>query len=75
MFTVREGATTRLLLRPLDRLESQVIAGTEGGHAPFFSPDGGRIGFFAGGELKVAALEDGGPPTCATVTPGSRNLN
>ncbi len=71
VFTAREGTSdvapegggvTRLRLRRLDRLESQAIAGTEGGHAPFFSPDGGRVGFFGDGELKVVALEGGAPP-------------
>src|SRR3990172_12571594 len=38
----------QLYLRPLDSNESKPIAGTEGAVAPFFSPDGEWIGFFAG---------------------------
>src|SRR5262245_6485422 len=34
------------------------LAGTEGGHTAFFSPDGGSIGFFADGKLK--RLSSGG---------------
>src|SRR5262249_32104349 len=35
-------------------------AGTEGGGQPFWSPDGGSLGFFAGGKLKRVDLA-GGP--------------
>ena len=62
VFTARAGAATELMLRRLDRLEEVAIPGTEGGHAPFFSPDGRSIGFFARGDLLQVALEDGGPP-------------
>ena len=39
--------------------------GTEDGHAPFFSPDGRWIGFFADGRLKKVALAGGAPVTLA----------
>ena len=55
----------RLYVRPLDRLEPVVIPGTEDGHAPFFSPDGRWIAFFAGGRLKKVALAGGAPVTLA----------
>ncbi len=45
----------RLYLRPLDRLEPSALAGTDDGHAPFFSPDGRWIAFFADGRLKKVA--------------------
>ena len=48
------AATPRLYLRDIDRLELTVLHGTEGAAAPFFSPDGQWIGFFAGGALKKA---------------------
>ena len=38
----------RLYVRDLDRFEARPLAGTEGAFAPFFSPDGAWIGFFAG---------------------------
>ena len=34
-----------LLLRPVDQLEATTVRGTEGGIAPFFSPDGAWLGF------------------------------
>ncbi len=55
----------RLYVRPLDRLEPVVIPGTEDGHAPFFSPDGRWIAFFAGGRLKKVSLAGGAPVTLA----------
>src|SRR5262245_60343334 len=50
-----------LYLRPIDNLEAAPIAGTEDASAPFFSPDGRWIGFFAGGKLKKVAVEGGSP--------------
>jgi Tol biopolymer transport system component len=55
----REGRT-QLFMRPLDRLEPTAIAGTEGGSAPFFSPDGRWVGFYASGALQRVSVEGGG---------------
>ena len=44
--------TGSLIRRRLDSLEFETIPGTEGGSAPFFSPDGAWMAFFANGELK-----------------------
>jgi Tol biopolymer transport system component len=50
-----------LVRRRLTGSAVERIEGTEGGSAPFFSPDGAWLGFIAGGKLmKVAA--DGGRP-------------
>jgi serine/threonine-protein kinase len=50
-----------LYRRTLDRLEVDEIPGTDGAYQPFFSPDGGWIGFFTvTGDLKKVALA-GGP--------------
>ena len=51
--------TSQLYRRALDTLESVPIRGTEGGRQPFFSPDGGAIGFFSRGGLKRIPLEGG----------------
>jgi len=60
---VARGAdgVSRLYVRPLDRFESNVIPGSEGARQPFFSPDGNRIGFFAGARLLTASLAGGTP--------------
>jgi serine/threonine-protein kinase len=56
-----EGGT-RLWLRSLDQLAATPVSGTEGAASPFFSPDGGRIGFIKGGtNVRIASLE--GAPT------------
>jgi Tol biopolymer transport system component len=49
-----------LWLRPLDALHANVIPGTEGGFAPFWSPDSNHIAFFADGSLKKVPI-GGGP--------------
>jgi serine/threonine-protein kinase len=53
----------QLWLRELDDLHARPLPGTEGAQAPFFSPDGRIVGFFAGrpGDLRVIPI-DGGPP-------------
>jgi Tol biopolymer transport system component len=43
---------TPLWLRPLGSGAGRSLAGTEGATFPFWSPDGGSIGFFADGKLK-----------------------
>ena len=45
-----------LYLRELDELGSRLLAGTEGAHSPFFSPDGLWVGFFAGGKIKKVSV-------------------
>ena len=43
----------------MDGAEAKAIAGTEGAHVPFFSPDGQWIGFFAQGKLKKVPADGG----------------
>ena len=50
-----------LWLRPLDALHASVIPGTEGGFAPFWSPNSNYIAFFANQSLKKVRT-GGGPP-------------
>ncbi len=45
----------------------RALAGTDGAEQPFFSPDGERVGFFAGGQLKRLDLESGLVQTVAPV--------
>jgi len=66
----RSGNPAQLVLRPIDRREGQVIAGTSGARYPFFSPDGRWIAFFDGLWLKRVAVA-GGPvlTICASEIP------
>ena len=50
-----------LWVRPIDSLQAQPLAGTEGAGHPFWSPDGRFIAFFANEKLKKIDAS-GGPP-------------
>ena len=54
------AAGGQLNLRRLDSPEVSPILGTQGGQAPFFSPDGEWLGFWASGKLMKVAV-NGGP--------------
>jgi len=56
---VERGGRTQLFMRPLDRFDSTAIPGTEGGSAPFFSPDGRWVGFYANGTLQRVSIDGG----------------
>ncbi len=60
-----DGSGCRLYLRTSDRLQATPLPGTDGAAAPFFSPDGNWVGFFADGHLKKIALTVGAPVTLA----------
>ena len=49
----------RVWLRRLNQLHATPIQGSDGGHSPFFSPDGTRLGFFFGTTLRILSLESG----------------
>jgi serine/threonine-protein kinase len=49
----------RLFTRRLDQDQAAELPGTEGAHAPFFSPDGQWVAFFGGGKLKKVAVAGG----------------
>ncbi len=55
------GGATQLFRRPIDEFEAQPMVGTEGAQAPFFSPDGEWIGFFANGALWRVSVSGGFP--------------
>ncbi len=64
----RQGATA-IWVRPLDSQTATRIDGTDGASGPFWSPDGGSLGFFAGGQLRIADLNRG---TRRILCPASR---
>jgi serine/threonine-protein kinase len=63
VYGTREGGDVRFMLRSMDSFESRSLPGTEEALAPFFSPDGRSIGFFAGGRLQKLALDGSAPTT------------
>jgi serine/threonine-protein kinase len=60
-----------LFTRPLDQPKATPLAKTEGAYAPFFSPDGQWVGFFAQGKLKKTRI-DGGEPISLCDAPAGR---
>ncbi len=52
-----------LWLRALDEMHARVIPGTEGGFAPFWSPDSQYIAFFAARALKRVRIKNSTPET------------
>jgi serine/threonine-protein kinase len=65
VFSAQRGNAAQLYARPLDRESAVPIAGTEGGVAPFFSPDGSSIGFWVGSTIKRVPIAGGQPATIA----------
>ncbi|MCK5353217.1 PD40 domain-containing protein, partial [bacterium] len=59
----------------MDRLEATAIPGTEGGHGPFFSPDGQSVGFVVGYDLKKVSVSGGAPQILAEVPPVTRGAS
>jgi serine/threonine-protein kinase len=54
-----------LYVRPLDRNDATRLAGTENASAPFLSPDGRWVGFFADGKLEKISIAGGSAITLA----------
>jgi len=50
---------SKLFTRRLDQPKATELAGTEGAYAPFFSPDGEWVAFFAQRKLRKIAVEGG----------------
>ncbi|HEX6159507.1 MAG TPA: protein kinase, partial [Thermoanaerobaculia bacterium] len=61
---------TYLWLRTLDDDEPKMLAGTEGGEYPFWSPDARTVAFFADGKLKRHDLPDGPTQTICDAPAG-----
>jgi serine/threonine-protein kinase len=50
---------SRLMTRRLDQPEPVELRGSDGAYAPFFSPDGQWVAFFARGKLKKTSTDSG----------------
>ncbi len=57
----RPGESLRIWVRSLASLNARELAGTDNASAPFWSPDGGYIAFFADGKLKKVDVSGGAP--------------
>jgi len=65
---------SRLFTRRLDQPNAARMPATEGAYAPFFSPDGQWVGFFAQGKLKKIRI-DGGAPVSLCDAPAGRGAS
>jgi Tol biopolymer transport system component len=75
-YTVRGAQGTPMLAtRLLEENAGTMLAGTENGEQPFFSPDGKWIGFFAGLELKKITVYGGAPVKLCTTTAPPRGAD
>lgn len=62
IYTVRSpDGEPMFAMRMMDKTTGVPIPGTEGGHDPFFSPDGQWLGFFAETNLKKVSVNGGAP--------------
>jgi len=59
VLSARRDGVTQLFLRQLDQLDAKPLPSTAGAVAPFFSPDGRWIGFWAAGELRKVPAAGG----------------
>jgi eukaryotic-like serine/threonine-protein kinase len=64
------GGRSQLFVRPMNSLEATPIDGTTNAIAPFFSPDGRWLAFFADGQLKKIPTAGGAPVTLAEASVG-----
>jgi Tol biopolymer transport system component len=67
----RPGGDAEIFVRQLDEFGVRPIAGTAGAWAPFFSPDGETIAFFAEGKLKRVPVGGGTVSVICDVTDGT----
>jgi Tol biopolymer transport system component len=64
-------------IRPIGEVQARRLAGTENGHAPFWSPDSRYLAFIADGKVKKIGISGGPATTLADTTafalPGTWN--
>jgi Tol biopolymer transport system component len=59
VYLANAGDTSGLVVRSLESGTTRMLPGTEDARAPFWSPDGQSIGFFAAGKLARVEIETG----------------
>ena len=70
--TVDDAQVTHLATRRLDESKATPLSNTDGGDAPFFSPDGRWIGFFTSTALKKVSVDGGAAIVICTIPGGVR---
>jgi serine/threonine protein kinase len=67
-FVAESDGVRRVFLREMHTVQPTIIPGTENAMAPFFAPDGQRIGFFTDQHLKAVSLSGSTPVILADIT-------
>jgi serine/threonine-protein kinase len=67
VFAATGPGGSHLYARRVDDLRARRLPGTEGGHRPFFSPDGDWVGFESRGAIRKVRLTGGSPVVVAEV--------
>ena len=70
--TIAANGERNLWLRRLDALAARMVPGTTGAEAPFWSPDGRSVGYFARDALMRVDVAGGAPWSLCLATPRSR---
>jgi serine/threonine-protein kinase len=70
-YVATRGEQSWLFLRGIAEVESTLVSGSDGAAAPFFSPNGQWVAFFAGGKLKKVSVI-GGTPAVVCDAPSQR---
>ncbi len=70
-----EGSESRIFIQDLNSFDARPLPGTEGGHTPFFSPDGEWLGFFTSSQLLKVSLRGGAPIALCPTPPVSRGAS
>jgi len=68
VYTAKNGMSTTLYKRSLGLETVEPISGTEGGFAPFLSPDNQWVAFIAENKLKKVSLKGGSPQILTEAT-------
>jgi serine/threonine protein kinase len=66
---IDQSGAIKLWTRPLSARDAVPVSGTENASAPFWSPDGRTIGFFADAKLKTLDVADGTIQVLSEVSP------
>ncbi|HSM03601.1 MAG TPA: protein kinase [Longimicrobiales bacterium] len=67
VYVAEDGGRVRLRLRDMSSGDVTTLDGTEGAYAPFFSPDGEWVGYFAGPSAFRVSVSGGAPLPIASV--------